>query len=185
MKLIDILLKELPRRGGWPEDSEEMCQSGQDSEIYTGSEILRDFYAGVEAEDCGISNEITKEEYESALAALKLVKWNGQGLPPVGTIVQGLPLDAASFERPFMFTINCIHDGCFIGEAMSGGKVYGELSRWEISPVRSKEEISREEALFDINKLIGDIEKYPTWRHAVCGIYDAIAAGEIRGLRAE
>lgn len=34
MKLIDILVKELPARGGWPDGSVKCCQSSVDSELY-------------------------------------------------------------------------------------------------------------------------------------------------------
>lgn len=85
MKLIDILLQELPKRGGWPEDSNEICQSNQDTEIYTSSEILRDFYVDRKAEDCGIYNGVQRQQYE---LALQETIWDGVGLPPVGARIE-------------------------------------------------------------------------------------------------
>lgn len=78
MKLIDMLVEELPKRGGWPDDSDEMCQSQFDCEIYTNSKLLSDFYVGERAEDNGIDNGVTREQYEAALA-YKNDGWIGWG----------------------------------------------------------------------------------------------------------
>lgn len=90
MKLIDILVEELPKRGGWPDDSDEMSQSQFDCEIYTESKFLPDFYVGERAEDNGIDNGVTREQYEAALAAKNdgWIEWGGGECPvPCGTMV--------------------------------------------------------------------------------------------------
>ena len=90
MKMIDILVEELPKRGGWPDDSDEMCQSQFDCEIYTNSRLLPDFYVGERAEDNGIDNGITREQYEAELAAKNdgWIEWGGGECPvPSGTLV--------------------------------------------------------------------------------------------------
>ena len=83
MKLIDILVEELPKRGGWPADSDEMCQSQFDCEICTRSELLPDFYVNERAEDNCIDNGITREQYEAALAAKNegWIEWSGGEFP--------------------------------------------------------------------------------------------------------
>lgn len=83
MKLVDILVEELPKRGGWPDDSDEMCQSQFDCEIYTNSRLLPDFYVGERAEDNGIDNGVTREQYEAALAAKNggWIEWGGGECP--------------------------------------------------------------------------------------------------------
>ena len=83
MKLIDILVEELPQRGGWPDDSDEMSQSHFDCEIYTESKFLPDFYVGERAEDNGIDNGVTREQYEAALAAKNegWIEWGGGECP--------------------------------------------------------------------------------------------------------
>lgn len=83
MKLIDILVEELPKRGGWPDDSDEMSQSQFDCEIYTESKFLPDFYVGERAEDNGIDNGVTREQYEAALAAKNdgWIEWGGGKCP--------------------------------------------------------------------------------------------------------
>ena len=89
MKLIDILVEELPKRGGWPDDSDGMCQSQFDCEIYTNSKIMPDFYANERAEDCHTDNIITRKQYEAALAAKNegWVEWGG-GRCPVDDVTE-------------------------------------------------------------------------------------------------
>lgn len=86
MKLIDLLVKELPKRGGWPDDSDEMQQSQFDSEIYTNSSILRDFHAECRADDCGLDKPVIRSQYEAALAKNDgWIEWGGGERPPVAT----------------------------------------------------------------------------------------------------
>lgn len=90
MKLIDILVEELPKRGGWPDDSDGMCQSQFDCEIYTKSKIMPDFYVGERAEDCHTDNIITREQYEAALTAKNegWIEWGGGNCPvEKGTLI--------------------------------------------------------------------------------------------------
>lgn len=42
MKLLDLLVQELPRRGGWPDNVACACQSVVDSEIYFYPDLYRD-----------------------------------------------------------------------------------------------------------------------------------------------
>ena len=93
MKLIDLLVQELPKWGGWPEgvDAVEQDSEGQLFEI--DSDYCSDFK--LEKCDDWIADVVTKQQYESALAASKAVvghdewiEWGG-GKCPVekGTIV--------------------------------------------------------------------------------------------------
>lgn len=96
MKLIDLLVRELPKLGGWPEGAVE-CQRFVD-------EANIDFYDenGNWDDDCSLTygaiaaelvrkqvipcehEQVTFDEYQSALAASQKVEWSGDGLPPVG-----------------------------------------------------------------------------------------------------
>lgn len=100
MKLIDLLVKELPHRGGWPEGALNATQD-KDGEVCFSAGAVPEFgYAAWEGGDwCG--NEfyttrasdydtaiITREQYESELAASKAVvghngwiKWAGGECP--------------------------------------------------------------------------------------------------------
>lgn len=101
MKLIDILVQELPKRGGWPVGANEAVQDDDGTIKFFDSNDLEfnkqgkwcgsprgDFY-------CTKSDKITvfpvtslngttivtRQQYE---AALKQPVWDGTGLPPVG-----------------------------------------------------------------------------------------------------
>ncbi|EOC5807403.1 hypothetical protein ACI49Z_003426 [Cronobacter turicensis] len=66
MKLIDLLVQELPKRGGWPECCHALVQ-GSNGAVYLagGGMPLWKFYL---AEDWELE-EVTREQYEAALAA--------------------------------------------------------------------------------------------------------------------
>lgn len=110
MKLIDLLVQELPKRGGWPDGAESVVQDADDSEFYffTGGPVKNGgkswwfvdsdnrndnskwiFFEGRNdiADDCN-SAIVTRAQYESALAASQKPAWNGEGLPPVGAKVE-------------------------------------------------------------------------------------------------
>ncbi|MGO3911869.1 hypothetical protein [Huaxiibacter chinensis] len=101
MKLIDILVLELPKRGGWPEFALALTQDGdgsiclwEDVDVYqqggawahpSGTGLLKYWcnnQAMKPAEDRSKAI-ITREQYEAALAASK-PEWDGEGLPAVG-----------------------------------------------------------------------------------------------------
>lgn len=100
MKLIDLLIQELPKRGGWP-DGAECCNlkqydrhcltivfsrsqvgTGGKNQIISKEEMVFSGigYLGNTLYDC----TVTAGQYESALAASQKPAWNGEGVPPVG-----------------------------------------------------------------------------------------------------
>lgn len=107
MKLIDLLVKELPKRGGWPEGAESVVQDADDTEFYfftggpvknsgrswwfTGDDSREDnshwiFFEGKNdvADDCN-SSIITRSQYESALAKNDgWIEWGGGNRPVDG-----------------------------------------------------------------------------------------------------
>jgi len=101
VKLIEILVKELPKRGGWPEFALALTQDGdgsiclwEDVDVYqkggswehpSGTGLLKYWcknQAMKQAEDRSKAI-ITREQYEASLAANK-PEWDAEGLPPVG-----------------------------------------------------------------------------------------------------
>ena len=98
MKLIDILVRELPKHGGWPEGAVECCRhklgnsidfydetGNWDDDCYLkyGKDFAKDCIYEPKAET-DFLQLISRSEYESALAASK-TQWDGEGLPPAGT----------------------------------------------------------------------------------------------------
>lgn len=103
MKLIDILVLELPKRGGWPDggilavqDCDKWICFSASPEVeisglgewgnHDGDWVLSIKNCEHLAEDYSKSI-ITIEQYEAALAASK-PEWDGEGVPPVGADVQ-------------------------------------------------------------------------------------------------
>lgn len=88
MKLIDLLVKELPKRGGWPEGMNYCGQSGFDNELY----FYRHPYTGQACDKRGIFTDshrseyaytpISREQYEAALASSEgWIEWAGGNCP--------------------------------------------------------------------------------------------------------
>lgn len=85
MKLIEILVRELPKRGGWPIGIDKLVQNSIGCVYQAGGGPP--LWRFVLAQDWELA-EISRGEYYIALDASKemLVNkaWDGQGLPPVG-----------------------------------------------------------------------------------------------------
>lgn len=84
MKLIDILVQELPKRGGWPACFTALVQ-GSDGCVYEAGGGMP-LFKHERAEDWELA-EVTLEQYEVALSAAQ-PQWNGEGLPPVGCRIE-------------------------------------------------------------------------------------------------
>lgn len=94
MKLIEVLVQELPNRGGWPDgvikisqdyDGEVWCWFGHgygNVKSLGRINLLADNHRK-QSKDEDSSCFVTREQYEDALSASK-PEWNGEGLPPVG-----------------------------------------------------------------------------------------------------
>lgn len=87
MKLIDLLVKELPRRGGWPEGVTHIGQDyDRELRFYgrgePGTGIIPDELA-VDHRKIGASDKgVTKSQYEAALAASNdWIEWHGGECP--------------------------------------------------------------------------------------------------------
>ena len=103
MKLIDILVEELPKRGGWPKDANCITQDGDlkvepatrnpsvakcDGDGFWFLDSSR--IGGFEVDSLAIDYTtaiITREQYEAALAAKNdgWIEWGGGKFPPVST----------------------------------------------------------------------------------------------------
>lgn len=78
MKLIDLLVKELPKRGGWPEGVTHIEQDYDRELMFYGRGDVRTGVIlnelAIDHRKCGeVGEKITREQYEAALAASKAV----------------------------------------------------------------------------------------------------------------
>lgn len=89
MTLLELLVKELPKRGGWPDEAHDLR--------FTTMKFIADcagneYFHIADIHRLSLTERqkfITREQYEAAIAAQQPV-WDGEGLPPVGVKVEWL-----------------------------------------------------------------------------------------------
>lgn len=102
MKLIDLLVQELPKRGGWPHDALSITQDNDGSlcvwdtndphydglswKHHTGNSLVY-YWHGINAVPLSCDHResiVTYWQYKAAIAESQKPSWNGEGVPPVG-----------------------------------------------------------------------------------------------------
>lgn len=95
MKLLDLLVKELPHRGGWPKGVDAVEQDCE-GELF---EKDSDYCSGFKLEKCDdwITDVVSKQQYEAALAASKAavghngwIEWSGGKCPVDSDAIVGV-----------------------------------------------------------------------------------------------
>lgn len=181
MKLIDLLVQELPKRGGWPGQA-YLCRTyshipdacfWDDNGVTVPFESLGKRALGDDA--------VTRDQYEAALAASKQVEWSGEGLPPVGAEC------GARKKSPgagwWNFKVEHLSSGCVFGfwkkSGVGAALDADEYDFMPLNPIRTEAERKREYA-------IKALEGWISEGYSPSQIYDlAIAKGEIPGIKLE
>ena len=202
MKLIDILVQELPKRGGWPDggilavqDCDKwICFSTlPEVEISGLGEWVNhdgDWVSCIKncehlAEDYSKSI-ITREQYEAALAASK-PEWDGEGLPPVGSRVEAnyggewVEATVAYTERPEGHSDAVACKEALVFDCKTTRPFWAD----EFRPIRSEADKKRDEAAKGLIEYLDketDIDNVFSIKDVI-GFYDAIAAGKIPHIR--
>lgn len=194
MKLIDLLVQELPKRGGWPEGAIECCRHyGTNSiDFYdeTGNwdddcylKYGKDFAKDCIYEETSGSHRlqsISRSEYEAAIAASQKPAWSGEGLPPVGCECECQFLDAWHVCKVL-----------FVGAEVIVGVIDGSegafgVSHTKFRPLQSEADRKRNAAVEAIDYWLPEcIPDTPNEYYHAKKIYDAIAAGKIPGVKLE
>ncbi|EGT4443994.1 TPA: hypothetical protein PTW91_003709 [Cronobacter sakazakii] len=184
MKLIDLLVQELPKCGGWPEGynvistngyGQAWCYSINASGKTSGKELY------IRSSEEG---HVTREQYE---AALQHPVWDGEGLPPVGC-------ECEFFDCEKWFKVTMMYGGSQlvvlydhdnqIERSFSTSRIDGKFR-----PICSEADKKRDEvglALYhainwnDEGELVSP-KRMEDYKKA----YDAIAAGKIPHIRIE
>lgn len=189
MKLIDLLVQELPKRGGWPEGAVECCWFRDEKDLdffdingnWDRQPINPFDLSGIVFEpNEGTMQEIKKHEYESALSASQQSAWNGEGLPPVG----------CNFEYGNHRTLaKCLGVGNDMVFACKGRVGEDEYEEFMISiqdssfhKPRSEAERKRQEIIECLYKVNG-IRARDGGKQSAVDVYEAIAAGKIPGVK--
>ena len=199
MKLIDLLVQELPKRGGWPEvalsitqdndgslcvwDTNDPHYDGLSWKHHTGNSLMY-FWHGEWAMPLASDHKesiVTYCQYKAALAASKKPVWNGEGLPPVGCECE-CHVDEG--------VIHCIVVGYdFDGKAVVMRNVPAckyfsiQANSGRIKPLRSEAERKRDAAVEAMQRESDDGDNWIYSEYEI--IYDAIAAGKIPGVKLE
>lgn len=199
MKLIDILVRELPKRGGWPQGAIE-CQRFVDEATIDFYDKAGNFtvdcsstYGAIAAELCRepiypCENEkVTVEQYESALAASKS-EWGGEGLPPIGVVAE-VSVDGGRSWCSYKALsesngMRLVEIGDFTEEF--------QANNYSFRPMRSEADKKREKGVVALATADPKVVQFTCGEKMSNGeligsawydLYDAIAAGKVPGIR--
>ncbi|EPE3984801.1 hypothetical protein ACSIFQ_004712 [Enterobacter hormaechei] len=182
MKLIDVLVDELPKRGGWPGAIHALAQNSSGYVYQPGG---FEYIYRLELADDWMNTEVTCEKYFDALIALKPV-WDGEGLPPVGCECEYKDTGTGEWmpvEIKYLSSQIIVFSGRirFRESAVEISKDV-VIDNPQFRPIRSEADKKRDAAISAIDAaclLVRDASK------TAKAIYDAIAAGDIPGVKIE
>lgn len=176
MKLIDLLVKELPRRGWWPEGVDAVRQNGKGQLFGINSVYCSDFK--LEKCDDWITDVVTRNQYESALAASKAVvgnngwiKWAGGECP-----VDSDAIVEVKYRSPKPYQYNNYNDraGDFDWEHIGSN---ADIIAYRLQHPGFKSRANDERLEQDLNECIGqdvDVVNHPS--HYTKGSIECIDA---------
>ena len=206
MKLIDLLVQELPKRGGWPQNALSITQDNDGSlcvwdtndphydvfswKHHTGN-ILMYFWCGEVAMPLSSDHKesiVTYWQYKSALAASQKTAWDGEGLPPVGCECEYLDNNG----KWYPVTIKYASDQLVVISGVT--KILGVEQGTEIAkdiiidkpqfrPLQSESERKHEAVLESICAVLEMVSQDYKREDEAKLIYEAIAAGKIPGVK--
>ncbi|ELY5799111.1 hypothetical protein SNN62_002822 [Cronobacter sakazakii] len=181
MKLIDLLVQELPKRGGWPEGFQVICSHGN-GHIYAHSHSGKVSGRHLNIYGCQ-GQSVTLEQYEAALAAAQQSVWDGEGLPPAGCECEGRFILGGKW-----FFFRCVAVDCGIAFGWAGkDAVTLDKGSYEFRPIRSEADKRRDEAIAALVDFKIGYHSYPKaaeeYLREVTALYDAILRGEIPHIR--
>lgn len=186
MKLIDLLVKELPKRGGWPEGVSEIGQDYDGELMFYGrgnartriylplSSDHRDIY-------CHNGDKVTKDRYESSLAASRKPEWNGEGLPSVGMHCEIVDPDGVLMygQGESGEVIAHVENTAVIRMSYGLGCFEARFLR----PFKGEADKKRDSAVEAMQREADEGDNWIYSEYEI--IYDAIAAGKIPNVKLE
>lgn len=201
MKLIDLLVKELPKRGGFVVGANEAVQDADGTVKFFDAARLHFDHGYDEGRWCGFARSsfycvrknsfstriaddyktaiITREQYE---AALHQPVWDGEGLPPVGCECEGL-YDIS--DDQWLKVRIIAHDGDkVIGRWLEGsgeGALFEYTVSWSFRRIRTEAQRTREEVIKQLAQSLS--ANYSVSPGQVTQLYEDIAAGKIPGVK--
>ncbi len=192
MTLLELLVQELPKRGGWPKGAITARQDADFEICFNGNGSQGDFNYHELASDAVYDGRptrlavVTLEEYEAALAASNQPEWIPGVLPRCGIKCEWqdkntkawLPVTVV-YASEWVTVIREANKSDAVEIAIEN---YGDESRRQFRPIRTKAERKREEARHAIAQIFRDS---PTNGAGADSLLEAIDAGRIPGVKLE
>lgn len=193
MKLIDLLVQELPKRGGWPVyalsitqdndgslcvwDTNDPHYDGLSWKHHTGNSLMY-FWHGEWTMPLASDHKesiVTYWQYKAALAASQKPAWNGEGLPPVGCECECQFLDAWHVCKVLFVGVEVI-----VGVIDSSERAFS-VNHTKFRLIKSEAERKRDAAIEAMQREADEGDNWIYSEYEI--IYDAIAAGKIPGVK--
>ena len=206
MKLIDLLVQELPKRGGWPDgalsitqdDDGSLCVWDTNDPHYDGfswkhhtRNSLEYYWHGIEGVHLSCDHResiVTYWQYKAALAASQKPTWNGEGVPPVGCECE-YSLNAGKTwwkcKIDYIVGTQGVVMLCDTFEGVQYVKFSSYGGTLKFRPIRTEADKKRERICDAIYGALTKAERQHNRSDEAEAVYDAIAAGKIPGVKLE
>ena len=184
MKLVDLLVKELPKRGGWPEEAKIMSQDAAGLINAHRNErlvfLIDQFWTGTSKNDAcknfspfylkkatdWNTNTVTREQYEAALAASKAVaghngwiQWSGGECP-----VDSDAIVEVKYRKPNPYQFNNDRAGDFYwAHDGFGGDIIAYRLQQPTKSEQVRDDAAEADDESDLNECIGQGVDIPEW----------------------
>ena len=198
MTLLELLVKELPKRGGWNINAHGAVQDNS-GQVWFYKNGKPEFAGVIWAADNNSKSFdwvqwdlrfkrsedykrsiVTREQYEAAIAAQQPQPvWNGEGLPPIGVLVE--LMDDSQSQTWGNVTIKYYGDSFAVWDD-NGEECSNSLCHVKVRPIFTEADHKREETVEIMRSHVTNYNKTDVV-HAIEELYDAIAAGKIPGVK--
>lgn len=192
MKLIDLLVQQLTSCGDWPSvedhpvgfpdiDGVGWVAVVKTKDAPRGPVWFQDSWIAQSTENK--NDQVTREQYEAALAASNQESWNGEGLPPVGCECEYQSESDGWVECEVLMYHKTV---VILDTPISGGSL--TVARLDGANFRAAPTVADKRREEFATSLCSHLDDLTDWDSPVCkfhalAIYDAIAAGKIKGVK--
>ena len=144
----------------WPVSDEYVVMSGYDIGLFGGC-----YY--ITKEEWQQERDKMQKKVEQVVQPTQDNSWyEREELPPVGYECEAIRNDEWVAVEVLRHRVNNVEMNVAAVMDCTSFNVFWSA---DFRPLRTK----REKAIDEMNELVGDIEKYPTWRDAMAALYDA------------
>jgi len=196
MKLIDLLVQELPKLGGWA-NTGEYCVQDFNGNLWFYKGGRPEYTSGTWAADCSSPDfswtqwglclqkatdnshsHVSHKQYEAALAASKQTVWDEDELPPIGMKCLTIGPHGDDSWHECKILAHTEFSGKPVAVFQYGDTISHSSEKW-FKPLATEAERKREEATAEMS---ASIAKY-TDMTFLEAIYEAVVAGEIKAFK--